>query len=1478
VDITSSTAASDTSYASFNGTSMATPQVSGVAALLKSRYPSAGVAELKNRLLASTRPLASLAGRTVSGGIVNAHGALTVAADGVLELRASAAVSPLSAGVKTAFFVTVTDLTPVLSATVTGALGTAPAVPFLDNGVAPDVAANDGVYSANLPVPSTGTSVTLNVTASAGGAPATGAFPFAIVNPPANDNFANRILLAAGTTQTTGTNRLSSRETGEPINPSVDGGRTVWWEWVAATSGSATITTVGSNYDTTLAIYSGSGTLGSLVHLGSNDDAIGLASSVTFTATTGQRYYVQVDGYSGGTGDITLNYPSPLAVNAPPSIVTPPVGAILVEGDPLSLSVTASGTLPLSYQWRLNGTPIGGATSATYSVAAVAAAHAGSYTVTITNTFGTITGGPAVVVVDPISVRPSNDAFAAAEVLPGATGRVNGTNQRASGETGEPNHAGASTPLESVWYRWTAPANGTLAVDTYGSSLDTTLAVYTGSAVNALTLRGSNNDSGGLQSFVSVPVTAGQVLSIAVDGVGTLESIFSLNYHFQPAVVGVQNDEFANRTVVPGAPGTITGTNIGATGEVGEPVHSPLASPLASVWWAWTAPASGVAVIDTLGSDFDSVLAVYTGSSVAALTPVASNDDAGGPLSRLTFPCVAGMTYAIAVDGRGTAQGNITLRIVSGASEPEIVVEEPVGTGLVDGTSTVNFGSVVTTGSASRVFTVRNTGGAALTSLALSVTGANAGDFAITTQPSAPLAGGGVTTFTVRFAPGAPGARSAALRIASNDADENPFDIALTGTGIVAAPEIAVEQPSGTNLTDGVSTVNFGYSVVSGTASRTFTVRNTGNATLSGVSVSIGGTNAADFTVTTPPTATVAAGANTSFTVRFSPGATGARTATLAISSNDADENPFDLTLNGNGTAEPPIVRTINTTDRGWYGSNGFHGPTNDNYFTGYDPANSPPELRSFFVFAIPVMAPEETLISAELQLFNPAGGFSSSDATETLEIREVTTPTASLIAGTGGVAAFTDLGDGLLYGPLAVSSANNGGTVTIPLGNGFAAAVLARSGSDIALGGSLSTITRTRNEFVFGFTGGTGTPTQLVLTSIVTYTAAEIAVEQPVGTSLTDGGSTVNFGITATGTTRDLTFTIRNPGIANLTGLGITIDGANPGDFTVITPPTAPVAPGGSTTFIVRFNPSAASVRTAALHIASNDPNEGSFDIALTGRGYTAPVGLDFQIVSMGSTGAAVVDHDAITSDERGGIAVSTDRVFVTGDSATSRHALANLSGGASIGRVSNGLCSDIGTGIVYVLANNGVETPGGGTINQLIELDPLTGALMGNIIPLSSSITLSSDSGVFSGNGRVVLHNGTNVFDILVPSGVVTNLGAMTRPAWYRSESWAILGCGGVFRRRISPGLPAGQRFDDRAQSRARRRDADDRHIYEPERHGELDGVAPGWAVVLPSRGQQPVRRQQRDTRLRGCDICDGAADRSAGDYQSADHRRFR
>ncbi len=123
------------------------------------------------------------------------------------------------------------------------------------------------------------------------------------------------------------------------------------------------------------------------------------------------------------------------------------------------------------------------------------------------------------------------------------------------------------------------------------------------------------------------------------------------------------------------------------------------------------------------------------------------------------------------------------------------------------------------------------------------------------------------------------------------------------------------------------------------------------------------------------------------------------------------------------------------------------------------------------------------------------------------------------------------------------------------------------------------------------------------------TSVTTQIAVEQPSGTALTDGVSTVSYGSVNVGSTSPKTFVIRNNGSTSLTLTGVTIDGANASLFTVTSAPAATVAAGGSTSLILQFNAATAGAKTAALHIASSDTAVGAaFDLTLSGSGYVPP------------------------------------------------------------------------------------------------------------------------------------------------------------------------------------------------------------------------------------------------------------------------------
>lgn len=266
---------------------------------------------------------------------------------------------------------------------------------------------------------------------------------------PANDKFANAIavVLSNGTAKVTGYNTNATKETGEPRHADNAGGHSVWWKWTAPSSGTITVDTRGSYSDTTLGIYTGS-TLASLTTIASNDDidrGIVQASTVTFSAVSGVTYYIAVDGFDADSSGLTLNLNSTtIAIGSAPVITTQPVSKTVTAGTTASFSVLASGNPTPTYQWQKGGIGISGANASTYTIASPASGDAGNYTVTATNSIGTVTSSVATLTVNTLPTITTQPVSATATAGTTVIFSVNAT-------------AGTS----SIAYQW---SQGNLAV------------------------------------------------------------------------------------------------------------------------------------------------------------------------------------------------------------------------------------------------------------------------------------------------------------------------------------------------------------------------------------------------------------------------------------------------------------------------------------------------------------------------------------------------------------------------------------------------------------------------------------------------------------------------------------------------------------------------------------------------------------------------------------------------------------------------------------------------------------------------------------------------------------------------------------------------------------------------------------------------------------------------------------------------------
>ena len=530
---------------------------------------------------------------------------------------------------------------------------------------------------------------------------------------PINDNFEKRIILSGTAASATGSTSNASAETGEPAHAGSPAGTSVWWSWIAPSTGTLTLATTGSVPAPRVGVYTGT-SVTALTAV--NPTTTGGAS---FAATSGTTYQIVVDSISNATGSVALS----LALSAPPiaspandnfSAATPLSGATATAtglttaataetGEPAHGAVAAKSVW---YKWTAPADGVcavatrgsdfdtvlaiytgmavnaltlvardddggGNSTSATAFVAT-----SGTTYFLAVDGYGGVSGNVALSLAFTTGfTRPANDNFAAATVLVGGSAVGSGATNLASSETGEPAHA-ASAATRSVWFRWTATGTGPVTVSTAGSSFDTVLAAYTGSAVGTLQLVASDDDGGGSStSLLTFSATSGVVYSLAIDGYNGSAGNFSLSLALSQGAPS--NNNFSAAASLTAGVRT-TATNVLATAEVGEPAHySGGTSPnvaAKSLWWRWTAAATGFVSLTTAGSNFDTVLAVYTGSSLSALSRVAENDEAAtnDSSSGVFFRAVAGRTYHIAVDGYLGASGSLVLNLTP-SSTPSVV-------------------------------------------------------------------------------------------------------------------------------------------------------------------------------------------------------------------------------------------------------------------------------------------------------------------------------------------------------------------------------------------------------------------------------------------------------------------------------------------------------------------------------------------------------------------------------------------------------------------------------------------------------------------------------------------------------------------------------------------------------------------------------------------------------------------------------------
>lgn len=256
-----------------------------------------------------------------------------------------------------------------------------------------------------------------------------------------------------------------------------------------------------------------------------------------------------------------------------------------------------------------------------------------------------------------------NPSFSAASVMSGLLNLASSGKVFSPG-TGSPNKLLYMTPASgvvpgtpaapvatqsngTVGITWTAPSStGTSAINAY------TVQTSAGSTVCSWT-------SGPLSCSVSGLASGTYSFKVSASSNAGASPWSALSNSVTVTTTG-NNDFFASARSISGTSGSINDSNTSATREVGEP--QPYGSA-ATKWYSYSAPTSGTMSINTDGSNFDTVLAVYSGSSVSTLTTLASDDDSGSEAqSALTVSVSQGSTYFVQVGGYTSSHvGSIVL-------------------------------------------------------------------------------------------------------------------------------------------------------------------------------------------------------------------------------------------------------------------------------------------------------------------------------------------------------------------------------------------------------------------------------------------------------------------------------------------------------------------------------------------------------------------------------------------------------------------------------------------------------------------------------------------------------------------------------------------------------------------------------------------------------------------------------------------------
>jgi len=590
---------------------------------------------------------------------------------------------------------------------------------------------------------------------------------------------------------------------------------------------------------------------------------------------------------------------------------------------------------------------------------------------------------------------------------------------------------------------------------------------------------------------------------------------------------------------------------------------------------------------------------------------------------------------------------------VTGYGEPNLSVahggiEVPHRSGAYD------FGGVIWGfSSAPETFSLVNGGTDYLSITDISLASGDASHFTIDHTTVAPsLAPGESTSFSLAFAPGGTGLKSAVVEIGFLNPGENSYTFTVTGTGQTPLPEMQVSQGA-RELPNGSGSFEFG-NVINGQQSQpaVFTIKNCGSAPLSLTYIS--SSNSAVFVIDdSGMSALLQPGETTAFEVTFKPAGAGAIAETIIVRNNDPDEDPYTFQVRGTGGIAP--TPEINVR-KGWtniptgtqghnFGSVVLTSPHPQVTFAVQNLGNQDllvsgvtltPGAFILGLSATPPFAVTPGSSRTFTLTFAPSstGGQSasvsiaSSDSDESPYTFTLTgtgvapSPEMNIKKGTLSVADgalghdFGSLETGITSQPV-VFTVENTGTSNLfiddlyitpgrfSIENSTMASVVWPGSSTSftvaftpdAQGEHAGTVTLRSNdadEDPYTFTvQGTG------------LLPPNVKISVKDGPSTISSGATYDFGEVSTGSSSSVVLTIENGGISTLQIINILLTDGDIGVFSRdISATQFTVPPGGTTAFSVTFTPQTDASCRRNLEINNNDSQNSTYIITFKGRG----------------------------------------------------------------------------------------------------------------------------------------------------------------------------------------------------------------------------------------------------------------------------------